>query len=357
MPETDPTPVRVFISYSHDSTEHEERVFAFSKRLRDDGVDATIDQYESPSEGWPFWMERQIDESAFVLIVCTKGYLRRVEKKEDPTMGRVVVWEINSIYNRLYETKLISPKFIPVLMPGSTPEDIPFPIKGVDRFDVSSNEGYEELFQRLTNQARRKKPPLGKLRLLPEKERNGEALPGAFSLQQLSKTMSNPKYADDLYRLDRTYQRNAVINRETIIIVVGTTVIAELLDRAAAELLRDHIDQRGAPYPYRRGIIVTHDGWVTEAEHIGKNAVIAIGGPPINRVTNEFDKWVPGPGEAGRKYPIPGTGGGTGFFRKNSANRPQVALWGNYANDTRETVEHYIKDAAGVTAFLKMCWK
>jgi hypothetical protein len=40
MAETDSTPVRVFISYSLDSTEHEKRVLAFSKRLRDHGVDA-----------------------------------------------------------------------------------------------------------------------------------------------------------------------------------------------------------------------------------------------------------------------------------------------------------------------------
>ena len=48
----------------------------------------------------------------------------------------------------------------------------------------------------------------------------------ACSLAQLSKTMSNPKYADDIFRLDRTYERSSVINRETILIVVGTTIIA-----------------------------------------------------------------------------------------------------------------------------------
>ena len=63
------TPVRVFTSYSHDSHEHEARVLAFSDRLRNDGVDSLIDQYEGPEEGWPFWMEAQISESGFVLIV------------------------------------------------------------------------------------------------------------------------------------------------------------------------------------------------------------------------------------------------------------------------------------------------
>ena len=43
----------VFISYSHDSPEHEASVLALAKRLRADGIDAVLDQYESfPTRGW-----------------------------------------------------------------------------------------------------------------------------------------------------------------------------------------------------------------------------------------------------------------------------------------------------------------
>jgi hypothetical protein len=357
MAESTSTPVRVFTSYSHDSTEHEQRVLALSNRLRTDGVDSIIDQYESPPEGWPVWMERQIDEADFVLMVCTAIYRRRVEKKEAPAKGLGVVWEINSIYNRLYNDRLINTKFIPILLDGSSPDDIPYPIKSLDHYRVSSEEGYVSLYRRLTNQPLVTKPPLGKVRILSPKAKTEESLPGAFSLEQLSKTMSNPKYADDIFRLDRTYERSSVINRETIMIVVGTTIIAELLDRAAAELLRDHIDQRGIPYPFRRGIVITHEAWASEAGFINNNPVIAIGGPPINKLTDEFIKWAPPSPGAGGKYGIAGPGGRTGFFRKNSVGLPQVGLWGKTANDTRETVEHYLKDEQGLSSFLKMCWK
>jgi hypothetical protein len=49
---------QVFISYSHDSANHEERVLALAERLRKDGVDAQIDQYVAgtPQEGSPRWM-------------------------------------------------------------------------------------------------------------------------------------------------------------------------------------------------------------------------------------------------------------------------------------------------------------
>jgi hypothetical protein len=46
----------VFISYSHDSPDHETKVLALANRLRADGIDAVLDQYEDfPPEGWELW--------------------------------------------------------------------------------------------------------------------------------------------------------------------------------------------------------------------------------------------------------------------------------------------------------------
>jgi hypothetical protein len=46
---------KVFISYSHDSPDHENRILALCNRLREDGFDAVIDQFVVgfPPEGWP----------------------------------------------------------------------------------------------------------------------------------------------------------------------------------------------------------------------------------------------------------------------------------------------------------------
>ena len=38
--------MRVFISYSHDSAEHKDRVWDLCERLRHDGIDCRIDQHE-----------------------------------------------------------------------------------------------------------------------------------------------------------------------------------------------------------------------------------------------------------------------------------------------------------------------
>ena len=45
---------KVFISYSHDSDEHRERVLALSERLRADGIETLPDPYVngSPPQHW-----------------------------------------------------------------------------------------------------------------------------------------------------------------------------------------------------------------------------------------------------------------------------------------------------------------
>ena len=54
----------VFISYSWDSEEHVREVLDLSNRLRSEGVDCVLDQYEeSPPEGWPRWMDRKIRDT------------------------------------------------------------------------------------------------------------------------------------------------------------------------------------------------------------------------------------------------------------------------------------------------------
>ena len=100
---------RVFISYSHDSPEHRAQVLALSNRLRAGGIDGMggidcrIDQYEmAPDVGWPTWCDEQIEDSKFVLVICTHTYLKRFKKKEDPDRGFGVTFEGHVITQELY---------------------------------------------------------------------------------------------------------------------------------------------------------------------------------------------------------------------------------------------------------------
>jgi SEFIR domain len=162
---------KVFISYSHDTVEHQERVLSLADRLRADGIDAEIDQYNAaPPEGWPLWCERQIASADVVLMVCTETYYRRVSGDEERGKGLGVVWEARIIRQLFYDAGAVSDKFVPVLFSDASPEQIPTPIKGWTRY-VVTEDGYEDLYRRLTGQPRLLRPPLGTIRPLPTRQR------------------------------------------------------------------------------------------------------------------------------------------------------------------------------------------
>jgi HEAT repeat protein len=175
MPEAPPP--RVFISYSHDSPEHQDRVLALADRLRADGIDTSIDQYEqSPLEGWPYWCEAEIDKADFVLVICTATYCERMQRKQAPGTGRGVLWEARLMKQELYDADSANKKFVPVLFADGHPEDIPRAIKGASFFWIETPDGYETLYRLLTDQPAVRKPVLGALRHMPERQRRSVAV-------------------------------------------------------------------------------------------------------------------------------------------------------------------------------------
>lgn len=159
---------RVFISYSHDSEEHRAQVRALADRLCADGVDCTIDQYvPHPAEGWPSWMDHQIEEADFVLVVCTETYFRRVTRREEPGAGRGATFESVLIQQALYEAGMSNQKFLPVLFDADA-QVIPRALRSYTSYRIdAADEGYEALLRRLTRQPAVIKPPVAPVRDLP----------------------------------------------------------------------------------------------------------------------------------------------------------------------------------------------
>ncbi len=145
----------VFISYSHDSEAHRERVLGLSERLRADGIETRLDQYVegTPAEGWPRWMQGRLDEADFVLVVCTETYYRRFRGREEPGKGKGVDWEGALITQELYHAKSRSTKFVPVLFAGDDEPFIPEPLRGGTWYPLTSEAGYGALQDVLLGQA------------------------------------------------------------------------------------------------------------------------------------------------------------------------------------------------------------
>lgn len=135
---------KIFISYSHDSDLHRDRVWELCAKLRNDGINCIIDQQLfSPPEGWPRWCRNQVQEAKFVLAVCTKTYRRRYEGKEKPGKGLGAGWEGSAITQKLYEKGGRNEKFIPVVFEPTDVRHIPSELAVATHYNASTAEGYE----------------------------------------------------------------------------------------------------------------------------------------------------------------------------------------------------------------------
>jgi hypothetical protein len=162
---------KVFISYSHDSVEHEQRVLALAERLRSDGVEAQLDQYVggTPQEGWPRWMLDRLDWADFVVVVCTETYYRRFRGHEEPTKGKGADWEGNLITLEMYHSRSRTTKFVPVLFDLEDDQFIPEPLSGHTHYLLDSVEDYAKLYAFLTGEAGVRPGGLGLLKAFVQK--------------------------------------------------------------------------------------------------------------------------------------------------------------------------------------------
>ena len=151
----------VFISYSWGNPRHQNWVRNFAARLRSDGVEAALDQWELvPGDQLTHFMEKAIADNQFVLIICTPTYKRKSEAREGGVgyEGDIMTAEVMSSNN--------DRKFIPVLRTGSWSKSAPSWLSGKKYIDLSgspySQSSYDELldtvFERRPKAPEVKKP-------------------------------------------------------------------------------------------------------------------------------------------------------------------------------------------------------
>jgi len=157
---------KVLISYSHDPQEQCSLVLAFSNLLREYGIDAVLDQYEvSPKEGWFKWMDRQIREADFIIMVCTENYREHAYRSPGANGGwnggKGVYFEYQLICNNIYSGKKTIDQLLPVLFDANNKKDVPTAVEGFDLYCLYKEKDAAALYKRLENQPTSLKPGLG----------------------------------------------------------------------------------------------------------------------------------------------------------------------------------------------------
>ena len=107
-------PLRVLVSYSHDSEDHSKQVLQLVNALRAEGIDAVCDQHHPwPADGWASWMFREFSRASAVILVCTAEYKRRFQLETPVTVGRGVAFEGQMIRRQWYLQRSAQPSSAP----------------------------------------------------------------------------------------------------------------------------------------------------------------------------------------------------------------------------------------------------
>ena len=156
-----PEAPKVFISYSHDSPAHKQWVGELASKLRHNGIDAVVDQWDlSPGDDITLFMEEGLSNSDRVLVICTDNYVRKANAGEGGVGYERMIVTAELVRN------LGTNKFIPLIRNVSGAERTPkflatrFFVDFTD--DNQFDTQFETLLRELHKQPKLVKPPLGK---------------------------------------------------------------------------------------------------------------------------------------------------------------------------------------------------
>ena len=152
---------RVFLSYSHDSEAHRAWVRLLAGRLRQGGVEVTLDQWDLPyGADVVRFMELGIRDADRVLMVCSANYVAKAEERKGGAgyEGMIVTGHVARATDTI--------KFVPIvrdhagepLVPGFLGQRLWLDFRDDGLFE----ERLEELLRELHGAPRYPKPPLGR---------------------------------------------------------------------------------------------------------------------------------------------------------------------------------------------------
>jgi hypothetical protein len=150
---------KAFISYSHDTQEHKKWVLELATRLRNNGIDAILDQFElQPGDDLPHFMENHLHTANKIIMVCTEKYVEKANKGQGGVGYEKMIITSNLMKN------IDENKIIPIIRQANTKE-VPTFLKTKLYIDFSRKDdfefSYDDLVRAIHNAPLFKKPPVG----------------------------------------------------------------------------------------------------------------------------------------------------------------------------------------------------
>jgi len=133
---------------------------------------------------------------------------------------------------------------------------------------------------------------------------------------------------------------------ETVLIVTGSDLAAEMNDRPIAYALKTEIDRRGGDAAFR-GAVVVSDRWYAENRIFHICATIAIGGPGVNALSASLMEELPALLHRDERVFVQGAWDG---------EEKRVSCWGVDRVATAQAVEAFIR-GGHCDRFLAAVWR
>jgi len=133
---------------------------------------------------------------------------------------------------------------------------------------------------------------------------------------------------------------------DTILVVTGTEIPAEMNDRPLAYRLKAEIDRRGAGKTFR-GAVVVSDLWYAQNRIFHLCAAVAVGGPGVNALSATLVEDLPMLVRRDDRIFVQG---------KWDGEEKRVSLWGMDRYTTAEAVDVFLNEGH-CDAFLRAAWR
>ena len=134
---------RIFISYTHENSEHNAWVMQLAEALKKNHLEVIIDQELPLGREWTKFMEEAVTQSDKTLMILTPTYKQKADNREAG-----VGYESQFITHDIWENTDVL-KYIPIIRKGTYKESYPVFLGTRNGLDMTDNALYTKNLQRL----------------------------------------------------------------------------------------------------------------------------------------------------------------------------------------------------------------